>query len=156
MKREEFLNYVSVQGPDDCWPWLGSQNGRGYGRLDFEGSYQQAHRVSFQIHCEPIPNGQNVLHTCDNTICVNPKHLFLGTQQNNVDDMIAKGRQCFMDKRPLIGSAHPSAQLNEDKVREIKRLLEEGHRHRDIAEWFNVGRQTITNISTGHRWSHVS
>lgn len=155
MNSNEFMNYVNIQGDDDCWLWLGAQNGRGYGRLEFEGTYQQAHRVSYQIHCEPIPDGYNVLHTCDNAICVNPKHLFLGTQQDNVDDMVAKGRDSFAHERPLIGANHPSAILNDDKVREIKRLLEEGHRHRDIASWFDVSRQTITNISTGKRWHHI-
>lgn len=156
MLSSEFLNYVSVQGEDDCWPWLGAQNGRGYGRLEYEGKYQQAHRVSYQIYCEPIPDGYNVLHSCDNGICVNPKHLFLGSQQDNVDDMVSKNRDNFGGNRPMIGSEHPRAELNEDKVREIKRLLEEGHRHRDIAEWFNVARQTITNISTGQKWKHVA
>jgi hypothetical protein len=156
MTREEFLNFVSVHGDNDCWPWLGNQNGKGYGRVEYDGKLQQAHRVSWQIHHGPIPNGFNVLHTCDNTICVNQKHLFLGTQQDNVDDMIAKSRDNFGGNRPQIGSEHHNAQLNEDKVREIKRLLEEGHRHKDIAEWFEVSRQAITNISTGHRWSHVT
>ena len=155
MKKDEFLNYVIVGTDTECWPWTGSTNGRRYGRLEFEGKYQQAHRVSYQIFREAIPDNTNVLHECDNPICVNPKHLFLGTQQDNVDDMIAKGRACFGDQRPIVGSQHPSAQLDEDKVREIKRLLNEGHRHRDIANYFGVARQTITNISTGTRWSHV-
>lgn len=155
MHRSSFMNYVSQHGPDDCWPWIGSQNGRGYGRLNFEGYYQQAHRASYMIHCGEIPIGLNVLHSCDNTLCVNPKHLFLGTQQNNVDDCIAKGR-FRAGTNPQRGESSSAALLSDEQVREIRRLIEAGNRHRDIAEWFGVARQTITNINTGHRWSHIT
>lgn len=151
MNRFSFMDYVSKHGEDDCWPWIGSQNGRGYGRLNFEGYYDQAHRASWRIHCGEIPVGQNVLHSCDNTLCVNPKHLFLGTQQDNVDDCIAKGRF-----RAGTNQSYANAILTEDNVREIRRLLEEGHKQKDVAEWFGVVRQTITNINNGTRWSHVT
>lgn len=154
MHRSSFMDYVSTHGPDECWPWTGSQNGRGYGRLNFEGYYDQAHRASWRIHRGEIPAGKNVLHTCDNTLCVNPNHLFLGNQQDNVDDCIAKGR-FRAGSNPQRGEYSACALLNDDKVREIRRLLEEGHKHKDIAEWFNVARPTITNIAMGTRWRHV-
>lgn len=155
MRKEEFLNYVIIGIEDECWLWIGATNGRGYGRLEYERVYQQAHRVSFKIFCHEIPRDINVLHNCDNTICVNPKHLFLGTQQDNVNDMIAKDRASFAGDRPLIGSQHPRALLNEEQVRDIKKMLINGYRHRDIADHYGVARQTITNISTGQKWSHI-
>lgn len=150
------MNYVNIQGEDDCWLWLGAQSGNGYGRLEFEGRYQQAHRVSYQIHCEPIPEDYNVLHTCDNRICVNPKHLFPGTQQDNVDDMVNKGRDSFGGERPKYGVEHPGTFFTEDQVREIKWMLNEGYTHKFIGEYFGVARQTITNINLGRSWSHIS
>jgi hypothetical protein len=148
-----FKQYIKVFPESDCWFWIGL-SGKHYGRFFYQGKYQQAHRVSFKLHREDIPEGLNVLHTCDNTLCVNPSHLFLGTQQDNVDDMVAKG-QCFMDKRPRRGTEATQAKLNEAEVHEIKFMLGEGYRHRDIASFFGVARQTITNIATGHRWSHI-
>jgi hypothetical protein len=86
-----FFEKVYVQN-QKCWIWHGSKNGDGYGCLSFMGKSMGAHRASWLIHNGEIPEGKSVLHECDNPPCVNPAHLFLGTQGDNVRDCARKGR----------------------------------------------------------------
>jgi len=79
--------------PDACWPWLGTTiPEKPYGRVSFEGKNYRAHRFSYLIHFGHIPANMEVCHKCDNPICVNPAHLFLGTTKDNADDRDRKGR----------------------------------------------------------------
>jgi hypothetical protein len=81
---------------DGCWDWKSYRCKKGYGRFKLEGSTKMSHRVAWELYFGPIPEGLHVLHVCDNPSCVNPLHLFLGTNQDNVDDKMAKGR--YMNK----------------------------------------------------------
>jgi hypothetical protein len=81
-----------------CWLWVGTTT-RGYGRIRAFGSTQRAHRVSWLIHRGPIPSGIGVCHRCDTPSCVNPDHLFLGDQRDNLRDMVRKGRCPAFAKR---------------------------------------------------------
>ncbi len=100
-----------------------------------------------------IPEGLCVLHKCDNPICCRPDHLFLGTQKDNVDDMMAKGRQ-----NNAIGEAHPKSKLTEHEVRAIKIILsrELGYGVKAfLASWFDISRRTIGHIDKGTQWKHI-
>lgn len=92
---EKFHSRVERKGPDECWPWLGSTDKDGYGQLavrDPKRRTLKAHRLAYEFGIGPIPYGLGALHTCDNPPCCNPRHLWAGTQKDNMRDMIAKGR----------------------------------------------------------------
>lgn len=136
-------------GAGDCWYWTGAKHKLGYG-LTGKG---KAHRVSWEMFCGPIPDGQNVLHRCDVRACVNPEHLFLGTQADNVRDMVAKGRRRSGDVR---GESNPQSRLTREKVLAMRRIrLETGASYRAIAEQFGVTTMTAQRAITGTSWSNV-
>lgn len=89
--EQRFLAKISVG--DDCWEWLAAQDQNGYGFFGVGRSMRRAHRVSYELFVGPIPDGLCVCHHCDNKPCVRPSHLFLGTNDDNVADRDAKGRQ---------------------------------------------------------------
>jgi hypothetical protein len=107
--EERFWSEVRKEGA--CWVFDGRRDRWGYGRLyigrrNRRTAYTGAHRFSYQLHCGPVSDGLLVLHRCDNPPCVNPAHLFLGTHQANMKDMVAKGRH----KRPRrrLDAPHPA------------------------------------------------
>ena len=93
--EERFRKFYVEGDPDDCWLWLGGTASKGYGHFSMGGrggKQVNAHRAAYEFHYGPIPEGMLVCHSCDNPPCVNWNHLFLGTHQDNVRDMWAKGR----------------------------------------------------------------
>ena len=87
-----FWKHAVRRGADECWPWNGVCDQHGYGRIHFMSSKVKAHRVSYEMMNGPIPDGLLVRHTCDNPNCVNPKHLCVGTQKDNMRDASDRGR----------------------------------------------------------------
>ncbi|HZV74586.1 MAG TPA: HNH endonuclease [Conexibacter sp.] len=153
-----FWSKVDVAGPDECWRWTACCNPAGYGQGTRHRTIFRAHRASWEIHHGPIPYGLNACHNCDNPPCVNPAHLFLGTQQDNVHDMLAKGRdRLHFRESPPAGESNANAKLTADKVREIRTLYAAGGwRHADLAERFGISRALVSFITSGRAWRHVT
>lgn len=97
-QKARFWAKVDVRGPDDCWPWLAANDGRGYGRVRIGAKITSAAHVSLTLSGRPRPGGQMSLHSCDNPPCVNPKHLRWGTQAENIDDMMRRRRNVAVVK----------------------------------------------------------
>lgn len=91
-RRAYFDARVKEDPETGCWLWIGSTNGT-YGCANIDYKQVSAHRLAWELFRGPIPEGQNVLHRCDRPLCVNPSHLFLGTQEDNLKDMTQKGRR---------------------------------------------------------------
>ena len=144
---------VDKAGEDECWLWKRAPSSNGYGRIRVKetGKEESAHRVSWWLSNDkkPIPKGMVIMHSCDNKLCVNPKHLSLGTLKDNTQDMIRKGRAKFVR---FAGSTNGNALLDEDKVRFIKLS---GLKHTELGKMFGVSPSCIADIRKGRSWTHV-
>jgi hypothetical protein len=130
-----------------CHEWTGCTTG-GYGQIEHNGKLDYTHRIAWKLLHGEIPDGLHVLHKCDNRKCVNPKHLFLGTHQDNIRDMIEKNRQAR-------GSKCGSAILHENDISQIRKRFANGNSNKLIGIYFGVAPKTISNIKTGVTWKHV-
>lgn len=140
-----------VDGPLDtpCWMFVGWwQNG--YGKFHYKGKDCLAHRVAFTLWVGPIPNNMDVLHHCDNTWCCHPKHLFIGTQRDNNEDMFAKGRAVFPK-----GSQNGMSSITEAQAIEIKTLLGQGYSGYAVAQLFGISHDVVYNIKYKRTWRHL-
>lgn len=145
-----FWAKVEVKSPDECWLWLGSKSGGGYGQFFLNGSKTGAHRASYILHYGPIPDGLDVLHTCDVPLCVNPAHLRLGTHTDNMHDMTAKGRAVA-----LFGEAVPTSKLTDERVLEIFELRKQGLTCREIGKYVQVSGVMVSLILRRKFWKHI-
>lgn len=161
--KMRFMSKVAVQ-ENGCWMWQGGVDRKGYGKFSIgnsrnpdgsrRNSMVSAHRVSYELFKGGIPDGLFVLHKCDTPGCVNPDHLFLGTNTDNMRDMDAKGRRV---NGPSYGSDHANAVLDEAKVLEIMELLKARKpTQKEIAKMYGVAHSTINHIATGRLWSHLT
>ena len=146
--EERFWLKVDRKGADDCWPWLGYLH-HGYGRISsgrFGEPVLTASRVSWGLHNGAIPPGLHVLHTCDNRACVNPAHLWLGTNDDNIADMLRK-------RRNARGERMGSAKLRPEQVIAIR---QSSGASRKIAAQYGVSSRCILQIRRGVSWRHLS
>ena len=144
--QERFWQKVDKSA--DCWEWSASRNRFGYGKFGVGNKIKKAHRVAYELEIGSIPKGMCVLHKCDNRACVNPDHLWIGTQGDNIRDMWAKGRA------NMNGIRNPRAKLCELDVWLIKELLKT-QTQQSIANWFSVARSTIGSIKYGTNWVYL-
>lgn len=152
--KYRFLAGVNKNGPihpscDRCWQWTASVLQDGYGQFGVNGSTTRAHRYSWELYNGKIPDGLSVLHHCDNQLCVNPKHLFLGTHRQNMLDMTNKKRQAKGEQQHL-------AKLTTKDVLELRRLHKTGKFSRlQIAAMFGISVQNVGCIIKRYTWKHV-
>lgn len=133
-------------GPDSCWNWTKTKCSRGYGVLLQGSRFAKPHRVAWFIANGEIPANMHVLHSCDNPSCCNPKHLFLGTQLDNMQDKVAKNRQAK-------GEKNGRAKLTAEQVKEIRSTVFTKHRGIvAISREYGVSRRMIRYILDGVNW----
>lgn len=138
----------TVKSPGGCWVWIGCTDRDGYGQIGVNRHQLKAHRFSWELHYSAIPEGLCVCHRCDNPSCVNPEHLFLGTNQDNTRDKVSKGRQ-------PVGSQMPLAKLTEEEVAAIRQLIADGRPQAQIAREHGVTPAVVCHINKGRTWRHV-
>lgn len=176
-RADQFWSKVNKDGPtmphmeSPCWVWTACQHKDGYGSVSLGGRMLLAHRVAWTFVNGAIPHngsahGICVLHRCDNRACVNPEHLFLGTQNDNIRDMEVKGRKITahgdrngartMPERLARGAAVGNAKLTDAKVIDIRALWAVGGITKsEIGARFGVDRTAIRKIVTRKTWKHV-
>lgn len=150
--QERFDSKVELIPFSTCWWWTGAIR-RGYGQIDVKNRSMGAHRVSYELHKGDIPEGLFVCHTCDNRSCVNPAHLWVGTHQDNVDDMVSKGRQARGGHGPA-GEDHGCARLTEDDIHAIRKLAGTDT-HKNIGAPFGITKEHAGRIIRRQAWSHI-
>lgn len=144
--RQRLVAGIQAEG-DGCWEWQRARNSRGYGILWVDGATQRTHRLVWEVARGPIPDGMCVLHRCDNPACNRPDHLFLGTQADNVTDMVQKGRAA-------IGETNGQSKITTDQVVEIRqRYAKGGVTQQELAEEYGVSRSGVSLVVNGRRWS---
>lgn len=131
-----------------CWLWTGARRSGGYGHVNVAGRFVAAHRFALQLTGSQPRNDLAVLHRCDNPPCVNPEHLRIGTQAENVHDMISKGRQ-----RYVIGESNASAKLTASAAIDIYHCNEA---NAVIAARFGIDQTVVSRIKTGKAWQHAT
>ena len=147
--KDSFNLRWRVNPQTDCWEWTGSNNAKGYGQLRINWKLRYAHRVSYELYRGKIPEGMYVCHRCDNRKCVNPDHLWLGTQKDNLQDMMLKGRRVYLSENS------PTAKLSIEQVRKIKMLLVDGLKCSVISRMMKVSRYSVNDIKLGKTWKLI-
>lgn len=154
MSSLESRFWAKVDKTNECWTWVGARNSRGYGWIGVGNKKTKAaHRLSWELSFGPIPSGYCICHKCDNPSCVNPKHLFLGSLSDNMNDMVSKGRHPYRKGEQVLHLA----KLTEDVVRQLREEYD--------AKPFNMSTKarelglhpnTISSIIRGETWRHVN
>lgn len=155
-KAKPFWDWVDKSG--DCWIWLGNKNSQCYGTVRFRGKTRKAHRVSWVLTFGDIEDEMCVCHRCDNPSCVNPAHLFLGTNRDNVIDRHQKGRSrnVFQEgHRVNAGERCHSAKLTDERVSEIRNRHSNGESASHLSREFGIHSSQVSRIINGKAWTHV-
>lgn len=153
---DRFWKFVDKKGENECWLWNGAVTGSkvSYGAFWDGSKLVRAHRFSFELFTgTKIPSKMDGCHTCDIPLCVNPRHIFPGTRQDNADDCKAKGRV----RHPILrGEENARTKYSSEQALEVKRLLDDGVKQSEIARLTGVTITSIGAIAQGRTWSHVT
>lgn len=142
--RQRISEYSAHDASSGCWLWRGSISEDGYATIKYAQQPTRAHRAAWEVYCGPIPDGMLVCHRCDVRHCVNPEHLFLGTPQDNMNDMAAKGRQ-----RGPTGEMHHKAKLTRAQAEAIR---DDTRSLRKIASEYGISDTQVCHIKQGKYW----
>lgn len=145
--EDRFLAKTSPEPNTGCWLWTGAVTRNGYGSVTHQRRSLGAHRLAFALFAAPIPHGMSVLHHCDTPLCVNPSHLWLGSQADNLKDMVRKGRY---------KSVRGHGRLTEDKVRAIRSRAASGVPQCALRREYGVCRSSISQIVNRKSWRAVA
>lgn len=146
-----FWSKVSQSSGDNCWLWLASTNREGYGYFYFNYAMFKAHRVSWIIAYGDIAPGMLILHRCDNPSCVNPSHLFSGTNQDNTNDKKAKGRE-----HHPVGAKNPNCKLTEADVLKIREVYGEGFTTQaELSRRYKISVTHVRFILNRKSWANI-
>jgi hypothetical protein len=152
-----FWALTDRRGPDDCWPWLGYCRERTdtygsvidrRGRVMLRGQVYYACRVAYLYEHRVDPGHYEVCHTCHNPVCVNPRHLVLGTHSDNMQHKYEAGRHPYGDR-------HSRTLLTDADVLEIRRRYRSGETQHSIARSFQISRSAIQHIVDRRTWQHL-
>jgi hypothetical protein len=150
--EKRFWSKVDIKSKDECWLWKARITILGYGQFKYNGTMKQAHRVAWELTHGEIKDGAIIRHTCDIRPCCNPHHLKDGTQADNIQDMMTKGRN---KSGHVIGIKNGNHKLNENDVLEIRHKLQLGYTQKWLASQYDVKPQTISLIYNRKIWSHI-
>jgi len=146
--RLKLFSSAYLKSETNCWISSLTPSGK-YPQLQVKSKLLMASRIAYSLMIGMVSINLFVCHKCDNPRCINPNHLFLGSAQDNSNDMIRKGRQ-------NIGINNPMAQLTEEQVKNIKQRINNGETNSSIAQNFPVNHKLISKIRTGKRWGHIN
>lgn len=144
-----FPDRVIPEPNSGCWLWIAAVASHGYGTFE---KNKTAHRYSCELTYGAIPKGMLALHKCDIKICVNPKHIYIGSKKENSADAYSRGR--MNNVWHPAGSQHPAAKLNQDQIAEIRSVIgrfKRGQRS-EMAARFGVSPATISDVKGGYSW----
>lgn len=153
---QRYWEKVDVRGGDECWPWIGCKSKKGYGLFSVSrngrDTNHNAHRIGLAIKTGRLPDDAHALHTCiGHPWCQNPKHLYAGTNLQNIADKMRQGRH-----RGARGERCRAHKLVTAQVLEIRALYRTGqYRQKDLAKAYGVHQQQISRIVTRKRWEHL-
>ena len=147
--RQRILESSTLNLVSGCWEWDKTIGRGGYGKIQINKAQVTASRASYEEFIGPIPDGMLVCHKCDNRRCCNPEHLFLGTHQDNADDMLSKSRS-------MHGSWHYKATIDESQAVAVFEMIKSGATNSEIQGELGVGKNVIQSIKAGFSWNHVT
>jgi hypothetical protein len=155
--KERFWSKVDKRGTDECWPWLAGKEGWGYGMFWFEGHTIHASRIAWLLTNGTIPENTFVCHSCDFSGCVNPNHLFLGTQKDNMTDRENIGMRHAHLPPINRGEKHPRAKLNNALVEMAREAYKSGEYGAvgKLAKKYDVNYFTLWNAASNKTWNHI-
>jgi hypothetical protein len=162
IKNTELDFWLKVKQIGKCRIWIGSKDKHGYGEIQYKGKKWATHRLAYHLVNGSIPDGMDILHKCDNPPCCKPEHLFPGTQKDNVDDMMKKGRnggqfeKGHVNNNPLKGEDIAISRLTEREVLEARGRHATGKiGHKLLAKEYNMAASTMRAVLTRKTWKHI-